>query len=686
MGTVHARPIPANVVAALAVLALITCFALPLLPRLPCDELVRTTTWSLAALASFVGFGGWLARIAWPSERVGLALRGVLGASLLCFAGGSLACVALVSRWFFFAFVATGVGLLVRECVMRRAELAAAVLLRVRAARLAPIVAIVGAVVAAGVVIQFLGGASDVSTNVYDDDVSYYPFAKQLLQRGTLLDPFSFRRMSTLGGQALHHALLLTRVGILHLNVFDRGMCFVLAAGLLLGHRVGSPKRRVPIIVRFLSILFLVGLPNLSINSASHYSGLAFFLALFQMLEMLPREPATTIREATRRLFPFALTAAALSTLRQNYQATVGILVVVTYASMWLKLRHRVPSRKLAIEPLVCVALIGAFLLPWLVLLYRSNDTFLFPLMRGTFRADVAVTSRSMTLAKLVRFFVQCWFNTDPIQTLPFFAFTGLLIVDDNPRRPLASQWLALVGSFAMLCVAFSLADAGNLSRYIYGYATASILLTWHAVAMQRRTKSHSNHNTTVLAAIAVVALLLPLHTGAVAARKMLDGRMRDITEMLRRSGAQQLEPPVARVYHRLQDEVPAGAPILVMLDQPYLLDFARNPIFNLDMPGTASPKPNIPCFQGPEPVANYLLALGIRYVMFVSPDKSAFLYRHDIWLDHVLDADEIWRIYAPYMTDVMNNLVELAKTRTRLADEADIVLVDLDAKVVTSP
>ena len=671
----------APIVGWLAAACIVACFAVPMLPRLPRDEIVRTTTWSLAALASFAGWGGLVARFCWPNQRTSLALLGALGASLLCAIGGPLAAASLLSKWFFLAFVALGAGLLVRECLLHGEEMARWLSVRFRAARLHPAIAVVGLFIAGGVVVQYLGGASDISSNPYDDDVSYYPFAKQLLQRGTLLDPFSFRRMSTLGGQALHQALLLTRVGILHLNTFDRSMCFLLAVGLLASHRIGPSRRRVPVLARFLGVLFLIGLPNLSINSASHYSGLALFLALFQILELLPPEPANTILDAARRLLPFALVGAALCTLRQNYQATVGLFVVFTYASVWLKLRHRIALRRIAIEPLVYVGLIGVLVLPWLVLLYRSNDTLLFPLMRGTFRADVAVTSRWMTPGKLLRFFAECWFKPDPVRTLPLFAFVGLLLPDDNPRRPLASQWLAMIFSLGMLCYAFSLSDAGNLARYFYGFATASALLTWHAAAAKlggRANGAATSLRGAAPAMIAAVALVLPLQSESKLALKMLDARVRDTEEMLRRSVPPQPEPPVARAYHHLQEAVPAGDPILVMLDQPYLLDFARNPILNLDMEGLASPHPGIPCFRGSEPVADYLLAHGIRYVMFVFPEHSTYLYRRDIWLDHLFDPDEIWRVYAPYMLDVMDNLVELSKTRAHVGDEANMVLVDV--------
>lgn len=667
-------------VLAALVAGLVACLVVPFLPGVPKEELVKTSLWGLAVLLSSAGWGTEIARRCWPETPAAFSLRIVWGLSAFAFVGGICAMVSGLSGPVMLAWLTAGSVLLVRHWAVVRSRIVDETRARLRAVRLNPALAAVVLFLVAVVIAHYLGGASDISSNPYDDDISYYPFAKQLLERGTLIDPFSFRRMSTLGGQALFHAVLLTRVAVLHLNVFDRGMCFVLACGLLASQRVGG--RKVPILARLVTIAFLVILPNTSINSASYYSGLAFFLAFFQTLERLPDVFAGP-RGAIRRLLPLALTGAALCTLRQNYQAVVGLVLIFSYALAALRLRKH-SLRPVLFEGATSIALLGVLVLPWLVLCWRSNDTFLFPLMKGTFRAGVDVQSQHMTPMRFVRFFADIWLHPDPIYTLPLFMLVGLFVREASSRRPLASQWLAGFVSIAILCKAFSLADWGNLARYDYGFATASALLTWQTVA------SHASRRlrTPSLAWAAPVALLLfamsaPLldPENRVRTKKMIAARLRDTDEMLRRSVPPQKEPPFAAAYHRLQNATPAGSRILIMVDEPYFLDYARNEIWNLDMPGTASPQPGIPCFTGAEPVADYLRSIGVRYVVFVQPESSVYLYRRDIWFDHLYDPDEIWRIYAPYMVDVMDNLVSLASTRVHLADEAGMVLLDLEAR-----
>jgi hypothetical protein len=659
------------VLAAVGCVCLAASFGLPLAGRMPCEELVKTSAWGLAILGAFAGWGTLLARVCSPGERAPIALRAVWGASLLVAAGGALAAGSLLSRPFLWAYVAVGDALLGASFLERAPAAnrrAGAVL---RALRGNPGAAVIGAAVLAMVVVNYLGAASYLWSNPYDDDVAYYPFAKQLLDRGTLIDPFSFRRMSTLGGQALFHALLMLRITPLHLNLLDRGMCFVLCAGLVVSMRVEG--RAAPWLARVLSVTFLALMPNIGINSASYYSGLAFFLAFFVTLERLPRTLEPSPRLAARRVLPLVLTGAAICTLRQNYQTAVALVLVISY--VFAIQRAGVTRRVAYVEPLVGAALLGAFLAPWLLLLYRSNATFLFPIMRGTLRAGIPMRSVVMTPSQLFRFGVRVWLAPEPTATIPLFALVGLLLRQASPRRTLTSQWLATLASMAMLSVGFSLAHPRDIARYDFAFLAASALVTWH-VAAARAVTAAGNFQRFAPAAVLLFGLLFPLFTQDT--RTPVMEMMKGIDEMLRRTAPPQAEPPVAAAYHHIQQATPAGARLLVMLDQPYFLDYARNEIWNLDMPGTSSPGPGIPCFRGPEAVARYLREQGVRYLAIVRSERSVYLYRRGVWFDHLYDAAEIWRVFAPYMVDVMDNVWALAETRKKLAEDSGMVLLDI--------
>ncbi len=636
-------------------------------------ELVVSASWGVAVLGAFAGWGVVVARLCWPDRDVGLALRTVWGASLLAFFGGTLAMVSQVGRVWLIVFVAVGILIQIATWMGQRAALDERWRRHRRAMRMNIAMTCVGLFALSGVLVHYFGGAADFTSNPYDDDVAYHLFTKQLVERGSLIDPFSFRRMSTLGGQSFFHALLYVRVPIFHMNLFDRGMCVLLSAALVVEARVQGV--RPPAIAQVTAVVFLVALPFTGINTASYYSGVVWFLALYLTLERMDDEPSRTLAQAARRVAPLALVGAAACTLRQNYQSQVGLFIVISYGVAIARAKAR---RDWWRELGVSIALLGAFTLPWLVLSYRSNQTFLFPLMKGTLRAGVRVQSSTMTPSKLVRFFTDVWLTPEPIHALPFFALAGLALRDPSRRRALASQWLAGVVSIVFLCVGFSMADAGNLARYDYGFITASVLLTWLAVTTRA---TGGMARDLVPAVLATIALVYTLEANTPRTKKMLDGRVRDTAELLRRSVPPQEEPPIAAAYHALQNAVPSGAPIVVLLDQPIYLDYARNYLVNLDMPGMASLAPGIPCFQGPEPVADYFASLGLRYVAFVEQEHSTFLYRRDVWFENLYHPDQFWRVIAPYLLDVMDNLAALAQTRVHLHDEAGMVMLDLQTK-----
>jgi hypothetical protein len=120
------------------------------------------------------------------------------------------------------------------------------------------------------------------------------------------------------------------------------------------------------------------------------------------------------------------------------------------------------------------------------------------------------------------------------------------------------------------------------------------------------------------------------------------------------------------------------GERIATMVDAPYQFDFARNAIFNLDMPGYSSMKPDMPYFQGPEKVAEYFLSHSIRYIVYVRPEFSHWLYQREFWFARMFNEEEIWRICAPYFVDLIDTFTSLSKTRKNLHEEAGIVVLDL--------
>jgi hypothetical protein len=132
------------------------------------------------------------------------------------------------------------------------------------------------------------------------------------------------------------------------------------------------------------------------------------------------------------------------------------------------------------------------------------------------------------------------------------------------------------------------------------------------------------------------------------------------------------------RRYQAMQAALPAGARAVVMLDDPWLLDFRTNALANLDTPGFASPGSQLPAFRGAEPLRTYLVAQGYRYAAFVRSDRSRYQFRRGFWLWRLFNDSELFQIMSAYMIDAIDSFAELATTTRVLYDDDGLVVLDL--------
>lgn len=125
------------------------------------------------------------------------------------------------------------------------------------------------------------------------------------------------------------------------------------------------------------------------------------------------------------------------------------------------------------------------------------------------------------------------------------------------------------------------------------------------------------------------------------------------------------------------QNSVPAGEPLLVRLEQPYLMDFSRNPIRVVDHPGAVSPPPGLPVFEGGDAIRDYLVGQGIRYLAFsYRTDANFSRERFGARLDPGFHP--VPRHLAEIAFAFDEALHELATTRRKLYDDGDTFVLDL--------
>lgn len=657
----------APAIAAVAAVLALLAYALPKVPRNP---LAETTAWSLLVITAFAGFGSVLRAIVAPREQVDLGLRVTWGMGMVAFLGGTLMVPSLMNRGASFLVVEVGVALAVASIVRERDAVAHRARYVVRVARRYPAIAVAGLVVAGLVALQYLTGVTDWHTNPYDDDIAYVAFVKKLLDTGSIIEPFSLRRLSTLGGQTLYIALVAVRATSTQAHTFDRSICVLVIALLVLGFR--SRRQRPATLVSLLTIASFILLPLSAINTASYYSGVVFFLGLMRTMQWASDRD----RGAFRNAAPLALVGAASCTLRQNYLPVPVVTLGAYYFFRFLTLK-RTPPRDRLVEPAAVTALSAIVLFPWLVVSYQSNRTLFYPLMLGTANPSMLFESSGITFLRELQIQIGVPLDGLPLKTFVLFLLAVPFVREREVGKPLRALTIGAIASSIAVVHGLTQSDAGNIGRYAFGFFMAvAIGVTLSAGIALRRERGWL--------AIAPAALTVPAFVVQVGLTREL--AMRQYARWLPNIDIAAHEAPrsfltitsAAHAYARLQGAVPPGERMAVLVDEPHYLDFARNPIWNLDMPGYTSLPPYMPYFQGSPAVEEYFKGVGVRYVAFVEEGYSRYHYRRKYWVGMLADEQEIWRAHAPYLIDFVDNLADIARRHRRVHEERGMVVVDL--------
>jgi hypothetical protein len=468
--------------------------------------------------------------------------------------------------------------------------------------------------------LHYLWMATERPANVVDDFQAYFGFPKQLLATGTLIEPFSERRILAYGGQSYLQALVLAFSTVFRIGVLDNGICVLVLVGLVVGWVRERPRFPLWVALPALFGLFTLHYYDLNHSAASEFSGAVFFLAMFRVLD----RPRRADEKAWVNALALALLASAACTLRQSNLPAAALIPAAYYG---LRMVHEGDARgRWAREAALAALFSLSLLLPWMVLAYRSCGTPLYPLILGNgaqnspgsggINSLVSGGIHRSTVEK-ARYFVTAGLYPGRLPGL-LLAFTAGLLVPSRAslalRASLAGTALAIIMLFNALAYPHMI-DATDRYLFPYGlaYFLAAALVATGAMAYPTMKPARS----VIVMALVVGALVLPLVQRPDNIMNFYFGEENDIEAARRDPYRFHHGDPGDAVYAALQRAVPEHATLLVMLDQPFRLDFKRNRILLWDEPGAVSPPPHLPIGQGPDALARYLLGQGVRYVAY---------------------------------------------------------------------
>jgi hypothetical protein len=629
---------------------------------LPGSILAGGLAW-LAAITFALSGWGWLVVRAGRLDDADFGLRAVWGIAAVLAASGLLVALGLCTKPALLILVGIGLAAfgwrewVTPEPVWHHARAGG------RQLRAHPVAGMCALVLGAAVLVHVIGAVAQLDRNPYDDDIAYTPLVKRLLSTGDLVEPFSFRRLASYGGQTLLQALLGARGSLVSVHTLDRGLCFALVALLSVGHARAARVRSFWLAI---VILVLVLTPELAINTASCWSGVACFYALYRTL---------ALTASTRQLAVAALVAAATCTLRMNYIAVVVPYLVVVFVS-----RARAGSWRDELRRWRLAFAVGAAaLLPWCAAAVVSSRTFLYPLVEGTWNHGLELQPVGWSWVDRLAFVAQSCIDTEPIIVMPLLFPLLVLASDRRPGRPLSALVLAATFGFVYLGYSFASSDTWSIWRYAFAYALPAVL----GLALDAASDSGPVQLPSLARWVLLAALAVQLAFGRTGVAERHVRIFHDIAAARYDAPETAIQ---ARRYTSMQAVVPPGERLAVLVDEPAYLDFARNRIANLDTPGFASPAPQWPSFEGADAVRAYLLETGVRYLAFVRGDRSRSYYRRELWLKRLFNDNEFFERMSAYLVDAIDTMGALATSSQVLYDQDGLVVLDLEAAHVDAP
>ncbi|MGE0547516.1 MAG: hypothetical protein AB7O24_09005 [Kofleriaceae bacterium] len=643
------------------------------------DQMYGAIPW-LAFLFFVMSGWGYLAVRALRLPDPDFGLRAMWGVGSFIVVAGCFLAAQTCNTPVLQGLVAVGfLGFVWRELATPESLIARAIAL-VELARERPKRLFIGLIVLV-VIFVMLGGVAKLGGNVWDDDIAYTAFLKRLLDIGDMNEPFSFRRLSAYGGQIVFNATASVRGDMKNVFLIDHGLCQGLVVLLLWGH---VRARKLDGTWQALIILVFLLLPNTSINTASYYSGVAGFIALYRTAVVFGEANDRGLERRTMVIA--AVLGAAVCTLRQNYIPVVVLFLgFVLINRLWQRARETGWRSAWSAERGlwgVLLATAGLSLLPYCIAAYQSNNSFLFPMLPGTWNKGLQLTPYLWSWFQELEFLVWCCIEPHGIVVIvPLFCVL-IFVKDDRSGRPLTSLFVACTISFLILIHSFTSSDPENLWRYAFGYAVALSLMLAAEVAPTK-----AGPRTLKLGWLARWVVLASLLFQVLHTRAEVRWRYRTIVVDIRKSFGSLFDRRAAKasvnekIYQRMQAAMPVGARVMTIVDYAGYFDFARNDLVVMDMPGWSALEPGYPAFETAEAVRNYFRGLGFRYVAWVTPDTSAALYRRSLWVQRLHMDNEVSRTMAAYLIFTIDAMRELANTQELVFDEDGYVVIDLETR-----
>lgn len=641
-------------------------------------SVAQNLAWGLLVTLSFAALGRIIARVAWPSDPRDFFLAAGWGMAGMVILGGVLNLLGLATSSGLVTLVLALISLDIlvtwrgprstREGAPSPTGVAPAEPSERWGSLWILLVVLFGAFkYASSLTVEF---------NEPDDQPAYLLQCARLLQTGSIgSDPFSDRQLLSLNGQTFLLGVVCAVSPMKCAFLLDPGICWILLGGLtwsIIRRELGGSIRDASL---FTGLMFLVKIPF--INLSGYLTGAVLYLTLIRTSHLGIGDKKDLDKGA---LLMLALTVAGLCALKTTYLYYAGLFVAT-----WFGLRMFVTSGFVLARELSLIGLMTSiFLLPWMWQQYLSAGTALYPFLGKGFHisgAGLEIFGDSLTVkAKAAIYYLASGHAVPALFGLLLLAAKPFEGDEDRWRVLLASLFSASAGSVAL---SFYMAST-SIVRYTVSFLFAALIpVGLFGFFSPRPSRSR-------------LALALCLAGFVGLSWENLHTTLARLVEFIEAPGPGRLhndrDPNQIR---QAQTAIPPGERILASVQHGYLLDFARNPIWNLDQ-GMTSPPPGMPVsldwsalrgflghttteFPPPcpsEDLLSYLRHVGIDFVIF-QRGKGTVWYTRDVGPPNKSKSYQIRMIFTirKLVSEELNGLQSKCKV---VHDDGDIVVFDL--------
>ncbi len=271
--------------------------------------------------------------------------------------------------------------------------------------------------------------------NQGDDYQGYFVFSEKMIQTGSIgEDPFSERKIiSSLGGQNFLDTLVLLPGRERNLGFTDMGIGFILFIVILVGF---LDKLRIPRKYFLLIIFSAACVPAPIVNITSMYTGMALFTMLVWMLY-------NSRTYKTIDIVIFSLVLSSLCTLKNSF-IPAGFLLAASMIILRFIYEPKIIYKRLR-ETFILVISFFVFLLSWMISLYYSSGTFLYPFLGKGFHGSVYGDFLTPTSQINIGNFLTFAYSIQDVVFLCLFLFICFYIIPKKERDKLKREDILVV-------------------------------------------------------------------------------------------------------------------------------------------------------------------------------------------------------------------------------------------------